>query len=241
MKKINIILGILAVALVVGLTLKGASVYYGNIIDKYQEETKASKIRESKLEKLNEELYTKLVADSASTRELKKLNDSLQLKLDNPKVITVVKWKYKEVEKPVEDVEVKDSTLTFTDYYPTKQNPFITYTGKFKLYDKVGFGKFNFKPQELRLGISQNEDGTYSVNSGVPSYVQITGLDVVALPMEPPKVDNFGWIVGGRIGQDILSTSNYIKINGGIRYKKFYLSVGAATNGTAEAGIDIEL
>ena len=240
MKTQNNIITIIAIIAVILITFKGASMYYAKQNEADKIALKKAKIKNSELTKIEEGLYTKLAADTLTINQLKKVNDSLGLKLENPEIVTVVKWKYKEVEKPVDSVTVKDSSLIIVDSYPSKENTFVTYRADINKFTGKGLGKFSFTPQEIRLGIGQNEDGTYSVNTGVPDYLVVTGIDVQALPMETSKVDNFGWIVGARIGQDFTDLSKYFKVNGGIRYKKLYISVGAGTNGTVEGGIDIE-
>ena len=235
------IFNIIAVIAIVLITLRGANWYYGKQNEADKIALRKQRIKTSELTQLKEGLYTKLVADTLTIKDLKRVNDSLALELDNPTIVTVVEWKYKEVEKPVDSVVVKDSTLQIVDTYPSKDNPFVTYRAEVNKFTGEGLGKFSFNPQEVRLGIGENEDGTYSVNAGVPDYLTITGLDVQSRPLEPVKIDNFGWIAGARIGKDFTDLSSYFKVNGGIRYKKLYFIVGAGTNGTVEGGIDIEL
>jgi hypothetical protein len=215
-----ILIGILLL-LIAGLYF--GNEYYKNKLEEAQEETRREKIRTSELTQINEGLYTKLAADTLKIRELRKLSDSLQLELENPEVVTVVKWKIKYLEKPVDGIVVKDSTMSLVDTYPDSLKPFVTYRLKVDLKKWVGTGSWDFTPQEIVLGIGQNEDGTYSVNTKVPEFLSITGLDVSSLPMKTKKPDNFGWLLGVKGGKNFLDNNNLYGVSGGIRYKKIYL------------------
>lgn len=219
--RITLILAGIVILLLVGLYF--GNEYYKNKLYKEQEEARREKIKNSELTQINEGLYTKLAADTLTIKELRKLNDSLSLQLDNPEVITVVKWKIKYLEKPVDSLLIKDSTLTLVDTYPDTINPFVTYRLKLNLKTVQGIGSWDFTPQEIVLGIGQNEDGTYSVNTKVPDFLSITGLDVSSLPMKTQKPDNFGWLLGVKAGKNFLDSNNLYGISGGIRFKKFYL------------------
>lgn len=219
--RITLILAGIVILLIAGLYF--GNEYYKKQLEAEREGARREKIKNSELTKINEGLYTKLAADTLAIKELKKLNDSLELKLENPEVVTVVKWKIKYLEKPVDGIVVKDSTMSLVDTYPDSINPFVTYRLKVDLKKWTGTGSWDFTPQEIVLGIGQNEDGTYSVNTKVPEFLSITGLDVSSLPMKTQKPDNFGWLLGVKGGKNFLDNNNLYGISGGIRYKKFYL------------------
>lgn len=223
MKNQNTIITLIAAIAVVLITLKVSSWYYNKKLEANEIALRTEKIKSSELAKIKDGLYTKLVADTLTIKELKKKNDSLGLALKNPKTITVVKFKPRDKEAPIEDIEVNDSLIDLKDYYPNKQNPFVTYTAKVDKFSETGIGKFSFTPQEFRLGIGLNKDGTYSVNTKVPEYFEITGVDVEAAPMTPQKSDNFGWIAGVQTGKNFLNANNLYGVSAGIRYKKLYL------------------
>lgn len=237
----NTILAIIIIIITFVITFKGTSWYYSKQNEEVKTELRKLQIKNSELIEIREGLYTKLVADTLTIRELNKLNDSLNLELKDPKEVVVVKWKYKESISPIDNVEVTDSIVKITDYYPNKEDRFITYSGEVNKNTESGVGNFKFETQELKLGIGQNKDGTYSVNTGVPEYLKITDIDVRSLPIEKVKSDDFGWLLGASIGKDLKDAENYLKVSAGIRYKKIYLKAGAGSNGTTEVGIDIEL
>lgn len=222
MKTQNLIVTIIAVLAIIFATWKVSDYFNSKESDRVTELLRREKIKTSQLEKLKEGLYTKLVADTLKIKQLKKLNDSLQLELESPKVITEVKFKYKYIEKPIDYSFLKDSNLVVIDNYPNKENPFVKYKAEINRFTGLGKGSFNFNPQEIFIGIGQNEDGTYSINSKVPEYITVTGLEVKSLPMAVKKPDNFGWLLGVKGGRNFLDTSNLYGVSGGIRYKKLY-------------------
>lgn len=223
MKNQNTIITIIAILTIVFATWKVVDWHYSGKLDEAAETLRRQKIKSSELTKINEGLYTKLAADTLTIKQLNKLNDSLELKLENPEVVSVVKWKIKYKEKPVDGIVVKDSTLNLVDTYPDSLNPFVTYKLKLDLSKLKGTGAWDFTPQKLVLGIGQNEDGTYSVNTKVPDFLEITGLEVNSLPMADTKVDNFGFMVGPKVGRNFIGSGNIYGISGGIRYKKLYI------------------
>ena len=223
MKNQNTVITIIALLAIMFATWKVADWWYSKKLDDSAETLRREKIKNSELTMINEGLYTKLAADTLTIKQLKKLNDSLELKLENPEVITQVKWKIKYLEKPVDSVSVTDSTVNVVDNYPNKENPFVTYKASINKFTGKGKGSFDFTPQDFFIGIGQNEDGTYSVNTKVPEFVTITGLNVEALPMAEKKVDNFGVIFGVNYGRNFLDKTNLYGVSGGIRYKKIYL------------------
>jgi len=237
MKNQNKIITIIAIVAIIFATWKVVDWWYSKKFDEAAETLRREKIKNSELTKINDGLYTKLAADTLTIKQLNKLNDSLELKLENPEVVSVVKWKIKYVEKPLDSLTVQDSTLTLVDTYPDVLNPFVTYKLKLDLSKLQGTGSWDFTPQELVLGIGQNEDGTYSVNTKVPDFLEITGLEVNSLPMADKKVDNFGFIVGPKVGRNFLDTSNLYGISGGIRYKKLYLDTDILVGDEALIGL----
>lgn len=233
--RITLILAGIVILLIAGLYF--GNEYYKKQLEAEREGARREKIKNSELTKINEGLYTKLAADTLTIKQLKKLNDSLELKLENPEVVTVVKWKIKYLEKPVDGIVVKDSTMSLVDTYPDSINPFVTYRLKVDLKKWTGTGSWDFTPQEIVLGIGQNEDGTYSVNTKVPEFLSITGLDVSSLPMKTQKPDNFGWLLGVKGGKNFLDNNNLYGISGGIRYKKFYLDTDVLVGQDAAIGL----
>jgi len=236
-KKISIL--IIVILLIIGGIKLGTTFY-----NKGKEEAniilRKERLKNDTLVKLNEGLYTKLVADSLTKKELNHLNDSLKLKLKNPKTITKIVFVPKEIEKDIDNVVQTDSTITINDYYPHKENKFVEYSANIDKVTGKGKGKFSWTPIEFSLGVTENEDGTYSLNTKVPEFMTVTGVHVYSRPIEPTKIDNFGWLIGGGIGTSFKDGNSYYKLSGGVRIKKFYVDIDLGTNGTSELGIKIE-
>lgn len=199
-------------------------------------------LKNNKLEKINETQYRKLVADTATIKELRNIIDDLGIKLAaKPKIIETIKLVPIEIEKPVDDVIIKGDSIQITDYYPQKENYFVSYSNSVDILSKKGKGLWNFRPVDISIALSQREDGIWQSNIKVPDYILVNDLDIVATPMEPPKIDNFGWILGVGYGKYLgNSVEDYIRISGGLRYKKIYLDIGANTNKQIDGNIKFE-
>lgn len=205
-------------------------------------ENKKLLIKGDSLKKINDSLYTKYVADTMTIKQLRAENKKLGLQIENPKVVTIIKFKPKEVEKEISQIQTQDSIIKIIDYYPNKKNPFIKYVAKINKNTNKGTGNFKFSPQKIILGIGENKNGTYSVNTKLPEYLEGITIDVQSQPIKQQKKDNFGWIVGAGYGKEITTNSEFYKVNTGVRYKKKYfnVSVGIGKLQTIEGGINFE-
>ncbi|MCB1712425.1 MAG: hypothetical protein KDH96_08095, partial [Candidatus Riesia sp.] len=174
-------------------------------------------------------------------RELNKIVDSLEIELEaKPKVVYKIKYVPKEVEKPVDSIKIDKDSVQVEDYYPQKDNYFVKYKNKISLADSTGIGEWTFQPISLSGVISQREDGIFQADFKTPEWLKIEDVDIQAIPLEPPKIDNFGWILGGGLGKDFKADETFVRLSAGLRYKKFFLDVGATTNQTLDAGIKVE-
>lgn len=198
-------------------------------------------IKNDALKKIKNGLYTKVVADTLKITELQRLADSLKLELKNPKVVVNTIYKFKELNTPVDNIKVKDSTIEISDAYPSKENPFIEYSATINLSSNKGLGKFTVNPLSISLGIVQNKNGTYSLNKKVPDFISVSSIDVQSIPIEYKTPDNFGFIVGAGAGRDFRDNSAYIILSAGIRVKKLYFEASGATNQTLAAKFKIEI
>jgi len=221
------------------INIKVVSYFSNRKVEALQRELRAEIIKHDELKKINKTLYTKLVADTLTKRQLNKIIDSLELQVKNPKIVTEIVFVPVEVTKPIDGIVVKDSTLSINTYYPSKEDPFVNYKSKINLKTNKGEETFSFTPISIALGIGQNKDGTFSLNTKVPEFIKVLKIDVQALPMTPVKKDNFGWLIGGGIGTDFVGGEYY---NGsfGVRINKVYIEVEAATNKTLEGKIKFE-
>lgn len=239
MKKTTLILiGVIVLLIMVGFFGKN---YYDSKLQTANNKNRTLLISKDSLQKVAEGHYTKLVADTLKQRELNKIIDSLSIKLDaKPKVVTVIEYTPQPKDTETEVTEVTKDSVSIKDYYPNKIDPFIKYSSKISLKTEVGRGRFDFNPFNLSLIVSQKEDGTYRLDTKVPEWLEVNDIQVQSTPLTPTKPDNFGWILGASYGKDYSDFSNYLRLNGGFRFKKFYVIGGASTNKNIDIGINLE-
>lgn len=186
------------------------------------------KLKHDSLKQISDTQYRKLIADTLTIKELKKEVSRLQLEnIKKPRIITEIDWKIKDGEKIVDTLflPTKDQALFVSDYYPNKEKPFVNYT----LKDSVG--KFKFYPAKISLVVSENNDGTWQVDSKVPEYFQITDIKAVGLKKKPIEKTSPFYIGGGVQKQN----DKYpLSVLGGFRIKRTIIFGGINTNGQVE-------
>ena len=236
-KAFNLVL-VIVVALIV---FKATTWFNQGKISRAENILKKELLKNDSLIKINDGLYTKLVSDTSTVKDLRELSDSLKLKLDNPKIITRVVFIPKKIEKQVDKIFIRDSIITIEDNYPDSINPFITYFATINIKSNKSCGTFSFTSLEINLGIGQNKDGTYYINTKLPEFLEVSDIDVQALPKVYIKPDNFGVILGTGLGKDYNTSSTFMYVGAGIRFKKTYIEVGGSTNQSIYGGIKFEL
>lgn len=210
-------------------------------LEKTQLEVRKWKIKQDSLLKLSDGYYRKLVADTLTKNQLKKLaEDIIELKGRKPVVVQNVTFVPKEVEKLIDDVVVKNDTAYIEDYYPSKESPFLKYTNKFSISNQKGFSKFKFNPVDLAIVLTQRDDGIFEADIKGPEFLNFTNVDIQAIPLTPPSKDNFGWLFGVGYGKDFNTNENFFDIDIYARIKRFYIGGGVTTSGMAKGGIKIE-
>src|SRR5690606_8056385 len=147
---------------------------------KVDELTKNHKIKTDRLEKINETQYKKLMADSLSKREMKVIIDSLKFEsLKKVEEVVSMDVKIKEIEKIVDRIVYVNSKVEVDDYYPSADKPFVHYS----LRDTIS--NFRFYPFNVSIAISEQNDGTWRVDSKVPEFMQITDIKALSLKKQP--------------------------------------------------------
>lgn len=239
MKKLNLILFGIILLLLLGGWL--GYQHYEKRLYKAHTELRTEKIKNDSLKRVTETQYNKLVADTLKQRELNKIVDSLKIKLDaKPKVIIKTVFVPQEAESPVDSVTTEGDIIKLVDHYPQKENYFVKYSAEVNRFTEDGIGKFSFGKLNINMVISQREDGIYQLDTQLPKWLTISGLRVQSTPLEPPQIDNFGWILGGSYGKDLSTDENYLRLSGGFRYKKFYVIGGASSTGQLDVGAQFE-
>lgn len=214
-------------------------------IYKLRDSLKKEKIKNDTLEQINDVQYRRAIADTATERQLRKKIDSLKIVVEGkPKEVYITKFVIKELEVAGE-TQIMDSLIKSRGYYPQKDDYFARVDVEIKT--KTSETKYNFKfnPIDVSMVISEGKDGVFKADVKVPPFISIGQIDIVALPRETEedkdKVSNFGFLVGGGAGHDYKTGETFGRVSGDIRYKKFYIGVGAGTNQTIDAGIKIEI
>ena len=237
--KVTIIL-----VVIILLLLGGGALYINSLKEDIEEANRSvrmEKLRADKLEVISSTQARKLVADSLTQRELERLVKELGIALDaKPKIVWKTKFIIKEIEKEIDGIVVDSTSISVDDYFPQKENYFIRYQNRIDLLEGKGKSNWSFNPIEISGAISQRRDGIYTIDFKAPEFLQIESIDVQATPLDTPKVDNFGFLLGGGAGYDFRSQEVYGRLSGDIRIKKFYIGVGAGTNQTVDGGVKFE-
>lgn len=234
------------IAVVVLLLLIGGTAWYVHSLQQKLDEAnitiRKDKIKMDTLVMISPTQYRKLVADTLKARDLEKLVKELGIQLDaKPKIIYKTKIIIREVEKETDSVKIENDTLTIDSYYPQKENYFARYQNTVDLLKEKGMEKWSFNPVDIAIVLSQRKDGIWVSDIKTPPYMTVGSVDVQATPLETPKVDNFGFLIGAGYGHSFKEgQEDYMRISGALRFKKIYFEVGGSTNSTVDGGVKYE-
>ena len=229
---------IIALLIAVGFIGKG---YYEGKIGREQQAYKSLVLKNDTLQKVNDTQYRRLVADTLTKGEMSRLIDSLGIALDaKPKVVIQTEIIIKEVIKYVDSIEIEGDSIHVVDHYPSKEDYFVRYQNDISISTQTGVSKFTFIPVDISIVLSQREDGIFTSDIKVPEYMEVSSVDIRALPFTPTVKNNFGWLIGAGAGKDLNKKGTSLRISGGLRYKKFYILVGGSSNGTVDGAINLE-
>ena len=207
--------------------------------EKIKRELRVERIKNDSIRKISEGHYSKLVADTLTKRQLRDKVKELEFKIENPIEAGIIVLDFNTLSTRVE-AEKKDSLIKIKDYYPNKENPFITYSADISTFDYSVRGIFEIKNLELLTAKGSNKDGTTSFEIKVPEFVNISSLDIYRKEAYQPRRGNFGYLLGGQAVMDYSTNEIHAGVNFGVRYKKTYLTVGTATNNTIQTGLTFE-
>lgn len=235
---------ILILIIIIILLLGVGALYVHSLKEDIKEanlSARLEKLRGDRLEVISTTQARKLVADSLTQRELNRLVKELEIALDaKPKIVWKTEFIIEEVEKEIDGIVVDSTSVAVDDYFPQKEGYFIRYQNRIDLLEGKGKSNWSFSPLTISGVISQRKDDIYTIDFKAPEWLEIASIDVQATPLETPKRDNFGVLLGGGAGYDFRSQEVYGRLSGDIRFKKFYIGVGAGTNQTVDGGIKIE-
>jgi hypothetical protein len=235
------ILIIILIFIIGFITFNFTKSLYQKKVQKAQRELINYKIKADTLARINENQYRKLLADTLTKRELLKKIDSLKIKADNPIVVTEVLYEFDKKETEGE-IKTTDSTMTFTDYYPDKENPFIKYSAEINKIKNTYKGSFDVKPLSLNLVFSQNKEGVYQLDSKVPDYISISKIDIQSTPLNsvPESKKAITTFAGLKYNNSFLSEDPFIETIVGLRYRRINLIGSLSTNSYLGLGILID-
>ena len=228
-KTTNKYLILFAIILASIITFKVTDYFADKRLEKERIETRKLKIANSKLEKISEGHYQKLVADTLTKKQLRERIDELEIKVKDGVLVAESNIKPKDVEKQIDSVLITPDSISIIDYYPKKENFFIKYSALLNLKDSTQIGKFSFSPLSISMVVSEQEDGTFLTDLKAPDFITLESLDVQSLPLTPPKIDNFGFLAGGGVNRGFQDGSLGYEIMAGLRIKKFNLITSVNT------------
>lgn len=231
MKSIKNILAAIGIVLLLLAVFKLTQSHYQNKIGDVNEELRTEIIKSSKLEKVKDGYYTKLVADSLKTKELDKLVDSLEMQVKNPVIVERIVVRPKDSKNEIKDVVINDSIVEFTDYYPSKEDPYIKYHASLNTFTNKYVGAFRFKKIPITIAIGQ-EGELSRANITVPDFMEVESYDFQSTKLKATKPDNFGWLAGVGYYNRLPSIDQGVEVLGGLRYKKIYVLGSVQTNAT---------
>ena len=194
------------------------------------------------LVKLSDGYYQKLVADTLTKKELKKLAEKI-VDLENRDPVSITKTIIQPVEirKETDSILVEKDSVFISDFYPNKENPFLKYTNRFSLKTQKGESAFTFDTINLTQVVTKKKDGLYQVDFKGPDFLQLKSIDIQAEPMAPKEIDRVGFLFGVNYGKEMNTNMEFIEIDSYLRINKFYIGAGLNSKWDFKAGIKIEL
>lgn len=213
-------------------------------MEQAQRELKMEKIRGDALEQVSSGYYRKLLADTLTKKELKKLAEEIvELKGRKPISITKTIIQPIEVSKNTDIVEVNNDSIYIEDYYPSRENSFLKYTNRLSIENEKGFSKFKFDTISLKQVVTRKDDGLYQIDFVGPEFLEVKSLNIQTEPIdkEEDKKDNFGTLLGVNYGKNVVDDREFIGVNAYLRIRKFYIGIGATSNSDITGGVKVEL
>lgn len=206
-----------------------------------KQETRVQAIKSDSLKKVSDGYYQKLVADTLTQKQLKKLAAEIT-ELKNRKPVSVTKTIIQPVriEKEIDSVSSEGDSIFIEDHYPNKVSPFLRYTNRLSLTTLKGESAFTFNPISLSQVVTKKEDGLYQVDFKAPDFLEVKSLDIQTEPQLEPVKDNWGTLIGLEYGKNLDTNKQLLGINVYERYKKFYFGGSVTTNKDFMGGFKIE-
>lgn len=232
------------ILLVLSIAYYGYNVYT-NLIkekEKVKLENRVLKLKNDSIRKIETGYYRRLVADTATKKELKDKIKDLDFQLENREPITLTEYIFIPISKEGDaEVAIKDSIVDIKDFYPEKENPFIEYTNRLNINSKSSESNFKLNPIEIRILLTQKEDGMFEQDIQLPDFLEISKLDIESVPLYNKISNDKGRLfIGVNAGYDFNNNSPYGR--GSLMYKindALYLETGLMTTEMMDIGFKI--
>lgn len=206
-----------------------------------QQQLRKKTIAEDSIKKVSDGYYQKLVADTLTSKELKRLAERI-VDLENREPVSVTKTVIQPVKiiKETDSITREGDSISITDFYPNKVNPFLKYTNNFSLVTNKGNSFFDWNPITLTEVVTKKNDGLYQIDFLAPEFIKVNSIDIQTEPMAKPIPDNWGTVIGIEYGKNLETKTNVFEINAYQRYKKIYFGGAISTNKDLKGGIKFE-
>lgn len=202
---------------------------YSHLTDTINSQEKEWRLRTDTLVKINETQYTKLVADTLTKKQLKKVIDSLELEnIKKPKEVYITNVIVKEITKTVDSLVYIDGKLNIVDYYPNKEDYFVRYS----LTDTIS--NFKFNPIQISLVVSEEKENLWKVDTKMPPYFEITNIKAISLERKN-KNTHTPFYIGGGIQKQGQKTP--YSVNAGVKLGRYLIIGGYNTESQGELKI----
>tara|TARA_R110000868_G_scaffold74337_2_gene214910 strand:- start:30835 stop:31560 length:726 start_codon:yes stop_codon:yes gene_type:complete len=213
-----------------------------NQVFQTQQELRKKTIAQDSLVELSDGYYQKLVADTLTAKQLKKVTSELvELKRRKPISVTSVVAAPKSIKKDVDKVVVEKDSIFVEDYYPDKLKPFLKYTNRISVKTEKGKSEFKFNKIKLTQVVTKKENGLYQVDFVAPEFLDVSSIDIQAEPMKEKEKDNWGTVIGVEYGRNLDSNRDVFGVNLYKRYKRISIGAGIDSDKTVKGGVRIEL
>lgn len=197
-------------------------------------------IAKDTLQLLADGKYAKLINNFKSQSDLnKQLSDSNKLLSDtikarNERILLISKSNitFKNQKGTVTPIieNTKDSTYTFSSYYPNQPDYFIKYDGLLNLKNKTVTDAWTFGNLDLNIIVTERKDGLWDSYIDGPKFLKVKSTQVNSLPVSQivPKIDQpktfvlYGGL-GLRGNTDMNVSNKDLLIKGGLTIKNNFL------------------
>lgn len=174
------------------------------------EKLKGEVIEKSELIKEKDGLYSNIVNDLNTEKQLKqKIENELKelsviIKERNEKPVQIIE-QVLQMPFRIDTVEVYDTIINekdhyFAEFFYPDQDDYFAHT-RVQMSGGIGVASWHFEPLELNLTITQTESGLFNSYMEGPEWIVVKDLQVNTLPMQPQFPEKpYKFYLGGGLG-----------------------------------------